>query len=90
MTGAPRRPRCYAGLSPRAVSGRGPHRAFSERGGVERGCIAGRMQPESHHGLLTPGGGRFRLPVLCIPETIAGWNALWWARFPDTPTPARV
>ena len=30
-----------------------PPRVF-QRGGVERGCIAGRMQLEFHHGLLMP------------------------------------
>jgi hypothetical protein len=28
-----------------------PPRVF-QRGGVERGCFAGRMQPDFHHGLL--------------------------------------
>ena len=31
-----------------------PPRVF-QRGGVERGCIAGRMQLEFHRGLLIPG-----------------------------------
>ncbi len=37
-------------------SARGPHGATVRRG-VERGCIAGRMQPEFHHGLLRRCGG---------------------------------
>ena len=32
---------------------RGPQRAFPSALGWERGCIAGRMQPEFHHGLLS-------------------------------------
>jgi hypothetical protein len=28
-----------------------------------------------------PGGGRFILPVLYIPKTLAGSNTLWWAKF---------
>jgi hypothetical protein len=33
-------------------SARGPQRAFQSALGWERGCIAGRMQAEFHHGLL--------------------------------------
>src|SRR5712691_2407785 len=40
---------------------RGPQRG--SRVGVERGCIAGRMQPDFYHGLLSPSSGRARLGV---------------------------
>ena len=39
-------------LSEEQRSQRGPQRG--SRVGVERGCIAGRMQPDFHHGLLGP------------------------------------
>src|SRR5207249_6179640 len=38
-----------------------PPRVF-QRGGVERGCIAGRMQLEFHHGLLDAPPNRFITP----------------------------